>query len=197
LDLSNDTCPPELKRAFGELVAKLSHQLSTGRNVPTQPVQMYVAGGVAVAAYTGSRYTEDVDAHFSRRVALDQSMVVPFTRGDGSKDLLHFDTAYNTSFALLHDGFEEDAWYWRGFEGVAPMIEVRLLAPLDLAVSKTARYGEQDVEDIERLYQAQYFSLGQLVGRATEALDYFVGNMARVENSIRLIAERLGKLGTS
>jgi hypothetical protein len=68
-----------------------------------QPVKMYVAGGVAVNLYTGSRATRDVDASFSARLVLPPAseLVVPYEGPDGQLHSLYLDTNYNTTFAVI------------------------------------------------------------------------------------------------
>jgi hypothetical protein len=69
-----------------------------------------------------------------------------------------------------------------------------VLAPLDLAVSKVARYSEQDQIDIIKLGEAGLVKVDAFVTRAQQAPDYFVGNVASVETSIRLLSEKLKRM---
>ena len=72
-------------------------------------------------------------------------------------------------------------------DGVDPkVIEVRLLSPLDLATSKIARLSDQDRDDIARLGRAGLIQAAALRQRAEEALGGYVGDVARVRNSIEL-----------
>ena len=64
------------------------------------------------------------------------------------------------------------------------MLDVRLLAPVDLAVSKIARLSDQDREDIAALARAGLVKAAALRQRAEEALGGYVGDVARVRNSI-------------
>ena len=60
-----------------------------------EPIRMYLAGGMAVNYYCGSRYTADVDASFSRRMALDYNeLVVDFIDSTGKPSQIYFDAAY-------------------------------------------------------------------------------------------------------
>ncbi len=69
---------------------------------------------------------------------------------------------------------------------------MRLLSPLDLAVSKLPRYELHDQEDIGALAKAGLIDSQGLRRRAEEALPRYVGDVNRVKNSIAL-AERLVK----
>ena len=68
-----------------------------------EPVKMIIAGGVAVNFYCGSRATVDVDASFSRRIALPDDLVVPYETPDGKLLTVHLDTNCNTTFAVMHE----------------------------------------------------------------------------------------------
>jgi hypothetical protein len=66
----------------------------------------------------------------------------------------------------------------------AKRLTVKLLTPLDLAVSKLARFNDQDQEDIRALARAGLLSGDALRRRAEEALPDYVGNLTRVRGSI-------------
>lgn len=66
-----------MNHATAELAAALSTMLNRidatlrENGYAGEPIIMYLAGGLAVNFYCGSRFTADVDASFSRRVTLD------------------------------------------------------------------------------------------------------------------------------
>ena len=60
----------------------------------------------------------------------------------------------------------------------------RVLAPLDLAVSKLARFSDQDRLDIETLAKAGLIDSASVRKRAGEALQAYVGDVTRTQNSI-------------
>jgi hypothetical protein len=68
-------------------------------------VTMYLAGGIAVNYYCGTRYSEHVDASFSHRFMLPKDLSINYRRPDGSDAFLYFDPNYSTAFALLHEDF--------------------------------------------------------------------------------------------
>src|SRR2546423_12917036 len=123
---------PEYVNAFTEIVARIAGTLA---GVPKRllPIRMYVAGGAALHFYTGERVSEDIDAVFSRRVALPENLEVAYRDADGAARLLYFDRQYNDSFALLHEDAHDDSLPLTldGLDQNA--LEVRLLSPLDLA----------------------------------------------------------------
>ena len=174
-------------RAFREIVARI------GRAARGAPVRMYVAGGAALHFYTGVRISGDIDAALSRRMIPGDDLEVAYADTAGTPRLLYFDTQYNESFALVHEDAHEDSvpLDLPGL-GRAP-VEVRLFSPLDLAVSKLARFAENDREDIRALARAGLIEEIALRRRAEEALGGYVGDARRIGTSIRLACEIVRK----
>jgi hypothetical protein len=146
-----------------------------------------ISGGAAMHFYTGERYSNDIDAKIMARVMLDPGeLQVAFRGEDGHARLLYFDTQYNDSFALLHQNAYGDALPI-SVEGVDPRrLGIRLLTPLDLAVSKLSRFSEQDQDDIRALARTRLIDAAVLRRRAEAALPDYVGNLDRIRNSIDL-----------
>lgn len=180
--------------AFREIAARIARSLG---DAPKRalPVAMYVAGGAALHFYTGERISHDVDAVFSRRVALPDDLDVAYRDADGRARVLYFDRQYNDTFGLLHEAAHDDA-VPLALEGIeAQVLDVRLLSPVDLAVSKIARLSDQDRADIAALARAGLVKADALRRRAEEALGAYVGDLARVRTSIdiacRIVAEAM------
>jgi hypothetical protein len=149
---------------------------------------MYVAGGAALHMYTGERVSRDIDASFSRRIALPENLEVAYRDADGAARLLYFDRQYNDMFGLMHENAQDDSVPLT-LEGVDPTIlEVRLLSALDLAVSKLGRFSGQDREDIATLARHKLITTVKLRRRAEEALAGYVGDTTRLQGSIELAA---------
>ncbi len=176
---------PEYQKAFAQIMSRIERALGPKR--PAKPVVACVAGGAAMHFYVGGRFTNDIDAKIMARVMLDAKDLQAAYRGeDGHARLLYFDTQYNDSFALLHQNAYDDA---RPIEvaGVdSRRLEVRLLTPLDLAVSKLARFSAQDKDDIRALAGAGLITAASLRRRAEAALPDYVGHMERVKTSINI-----------
>jgi hypothetical protein len=179
---------PSYVRAFREIVARI------GRNLGGAPLRMYVAGGAAVHFYTGTRISGDIDATFSRRILPGEGLEVSYVDADGTPRLLYFDTQYNESFALVHEDAHEDSipLALPGLE--RKPVEVRLFSPLDLAVSKIARFADHDREDIRALARAGLIEPRSLRRRAEEALEDYVGDALRIKTSLRLACEIVRKV---
>jgi hypothetical protein len=177
---------PEYVAAFREIVTRIAATLA-GVGRQSVPVRMYVAGGAAMHLYTGERVSEDVDATFSRRLALPEDLEVAYRDADGAGRVLYFDRQYNDSFALLHENANEDSLPLE-LEGIDPAIlDVRLLSPVDLAVSKISRLSDQDRGDIVTLARRGLVDAKGVRRRAEETVGGFVGDVERVRNSIEIV----------
>lgn len=174
---------PEYVAAFRELAARIAAALG---QVPAEalPIQMYVAGGAALHFHTGSRVSVDVDAVFSRRIALPADLEVAYRDEDGNARLLYFDTQYNDTLALMHEDARDDSLPL-ALDGIDPrVLDVRILTPLDLAVSKLARFAAVDRDDIAALASRGLITGRDLRVRALEALEGYVGDTARLRGHV-------------
>ena len=161
-----------LARALAELLKQLAARLNL-----SAPLSVYIAGGMAVHLYTATRVTTDVDAEFGSRVLLPNDLMVEAELEDGTTQLVYFDTNYNSSFALMHEDYIDDAVL---VDFGLDRLCVYVLAPVDLAVSKIARFAEIDQEDILALVRLGLTSADEIEQRATSALSGYVGGQAMV-----------------
>ena len=172
--------------AFRVIVSRIEQSLKGAGSRPKEPVKMYVAGGAALHFYTGARISEDIDASFSKRLILPRDLEVAYRGEDGTPRLLYFDRQYNDTLGLLHENADLDSIPLE-LEGVdRKVIDVRLLSPVDLAVSKVARFESQDQDDIRALAAAGLLNAAEFRLRAEQALTAYVGASDRVQLSIRL-----------
>ena len=173
----------EYQRAFDEILNRVQQALK-GAQPAVFPVRMYIAGGAALHLLTQARVTEDIDATFSKKVLLSEDIEVAYRDPDGRARLMYLDRNYNDTLGLLH----EDAYVDSrpvDIPGIdRDLIDVRVLAPVDLAVSKLARFGVQDREDIELLAKKRLIDSATLRQRAEKALGGYVGNLETVRTSI-------------
>ena len=174
---------PEYLEAFREIVSRIAGSIE-GAPKRSLPVVMYVAGGAAMHLYAGGRVSEDIDAVFSRRLVLPADLEVGYRDADGAARLLYFDRQYNDTFGLLHEDAHRDANPLQ-LQGIDPaVIDVRLLSPLDLAVSKVARLSDQDRDDIALLARRGMIGAAALGKRCEKAMQRYVGDLARLRHSI-------------
>lgn len=171
--------------AFRQIVSRIAAALQEAPD-SSLPIKMYVAGGAALHFYTGERVSRDIDAVFSRRIALPDDLDIAYRDADGAARLLYFDRQYNDSLSLMHEDAHDDS-IPLSLDGIdAKVLDVRLLAPLDLAVSKISRFSERDRSDIVSLVRHQHVGSAALRQRAREALVGYVGSVDRVRGSIEL-----------
>jgi len=171
---------PAYVEAFRTLVQRLLR--SVGSKVP---IAMYLAGGAAMHFYTGSRMTDDVDAVFSRKLLLPADLAVIYRDAEGTARSVFFDPNYNDTFAMMHEDAHRDAvrLSLKGVRGA----RIFVLQPLDLAVSKLARFADVDRADILDLARNRLITARSLRERAEAALSYYVGNPVPVRTSIDLV----------
>ena len=184
---------PEFLAAFRELAGRIASTL-TQVSKRTLPVRMYVAGGAALHLYTGQRISQDIDASFSHRVALPDDLEVSYQDADGTAKLLYFDRQYNDTLGLLHEDAYDDSLPLK-LDGVDPaLLDVRLLSPLDLAVSKLGRFSEQDRDDIVALARLKLLDSDSLRKRARDAVAGYVGDTNRMQGTIDIACRILDDL---
>ena len=176
----------EYQTALAEITRRIAASL-VGVAPQALPIRMYIAGGTALHYYTGARVSKDVDAAFSRRIALPADLDVAYRDEDGAAA-----RNYNDTLALLHEDAYADAQPL-ALPGVdAGVLDVRLLSPLDLAVSKLSRFASQDRDDIASLARHGLIDAGQLRQRAEEALGGYIGDLARLRTSIDIACRMIG-----
>jgi hypothetical protein len=151
-----------------------------------EPIKMFIAGGMATHLYTQARVTTDVDAEFSKRILLPRDLLVETKAGN----MLYLDPTYNSTFSLMHEGYLDDAV--RAPFGTEH-IEVYVLSPVDLIVSKIARYSGPDPQDIESLITRFGITAEEIETRAEEALVGYVGNVDYLRMNLRDVLAKARK----
>lgn len=169
------------RTALAEGLRALFRQLE-GRLSLSQPVNVYLAGGMAVHLYTASRVTADVDAEFGGRVFLPSDLIVEVILEDGSPQTIYLDTNYSSTFALMHEDYHDDAI---PIDLGTDQMRVHVLSPVDLAVSKIARFADNDREDIQSLVRLGLTTADEIEQRANSALTGYVGGQAMLLLNLR------------
>jgi hypothetical protein len=166
-----------LAKGLRELFRQLAERLAL-----QSPLHIYLAGGMAVHLYTAHRVTTDVDAEFGGRVYLPNDLMVEVKLEDGTHQVIYLDTNYNPTFALMHEGYQDDAI---PVDLGVDQILVHVLSPVDLAVSKIARFAANDKEDIAALVRLGLTSADEIEQRATSALTGYVGGLTMLKLNLR------------
>lgn len=183
---------PAYIEAFKALVRKLLASAKTGSK---EPIAMYLAGGAALHFHTGARMTDDVDAVFDRKLFVPPDSAVIYRDAQGAARSVYFDTNYNETYGLLHEDAHQDAMrlLLRGIRGA----NIFVLQPVDLAVSKLARFSAIDREDIRQLARDGLITAGELRKRAEAALPGYVGDPSPVRGSIDIACRDIEALPRS
>jgi hypothetical protein len=115
---------------------------------------------------------------------LPDGLDVAYRDEDGAARLLYFDRQYNDTLGLMHEDAQDDS-IPLALEGIDPgVLDVRVLTPVDLAVSKLGRFSDQDRADIASLARRGLLNASDLERRALEALEIYVGDTQRLRGSI-------------
>ena len=186
------TARPEFVAAFREIAQRIEQVLADAPK-RSLPIKMFIAGGAALHFYTGARVSGDVDAVFSRRIALPDNLEEAYRDADGAARLLYFDRQYSDTLSLLHEDAQDDSVPLT-IDGIDPQVlDVRLLSPVDLAVSKIGRFADHDRTDIEALARHGLVTARAIRKRAKEAAIAYVGDTRRLQDTIeiacRLVAD--------
>lgn len=158
-----------------QLMGKLQDSLGL-----SAPLKIFIAGGMATHLYTANRITTDVDAEFSKRFIVPDDILVE----TGEGNLLYLDLAYNSSFALMHEDYLQDAIRVPIDAG---FLEVFVLSPVDLIVSKIARLSGPDLGDIESIIRTLRVTPDQIEQRANEAMLAYIGDMRSVRTKLQQV----------
>ncbi|MGY6588387.1 MAG: DUF6036 family nucleotidyltransferase [Wenzhouxiangella sp.] len=158
---------------------------------PDQVVPAYLAGGTATWLHLQkaggepaeqARFSEDADIHFARSLIFDRNLVVAYKDLDERERLLTLDGSYSIDIGLRHPKcFDDAALLLSSNNG---RIQLYLLSPLDLAVTKTGRFQDHDRKDIELMARAGLLEARSFQQRAIEALDYLATDPTMVRINI-------------
>lgn len=179
-----------LAEALRALFVKLENRLAL-----SSPINAYLAGGMAVHLYTADRVTTDVDAEFGGRIHIPGDLVVEVALENGERQAVYFDTNYNSTFALMHEDYLDDAI---PVDLGTNLVRVHVLSPVDLAVSKISRLAPNDKEDIASLVELGLTSAQEIEQRATSAIGGYIGGIEmlklNLKDAIKIAQESEGRL---
>lgn len=187
----------ERRGAYGKALLEVLRRVEAefrGYDPAALPITMTIAGGAALYLLTDERVSMDIDATFSRRVLFDKDIEVSYRDPDGRAALLYLDRNYNNTLGLMHEDADRDALKMEIAGIDHSILDVRILTPLDLAVSKLARFSDQDREDIILLARRKLINAASLRARAEYALQAYVGNIMPVRNTIDIACRLIESL---
>jgi hypothetical protein len=160
---------------LGKAILKLFNQLEAQikqryPDLPDGYVKVYIFGGAAVHLYTNLRMSHDIDAEFTCYLEIDTDIIVRYQDESGSQETVTFDANYNVTLGLMHPDYHESAHPLQILANSPLWIYVA--SPLDLAISKVARFQEVDKQDILALANQGLIQPDEFDKRLDEALDY-------------------------
>ena len=131
------------------------------------------------------RPSRDVDASFSLRIHLPADLEESYTDRDSNPASVYLDANYNDTLGPRHEDALADAEPLELAAVDAARVDVRVLTPIDLAISKLGRFGDHDRDDVVAMARAGLLDAGKFERRAKEALKYYVGHPAAPQANLR------------
>lgn len=101
-------------------------------------------------------------------------LTIPYVDEEGSPRSVSLDCNYAPAFSILHEDYQEDAVSIGSVEG----LELWVLNPVDLALSKLTRWQDHDRRDVRLLAEQGWVTATALERRAHEAAAGAIGNVA-------------------
>ena len=178
--------------ALKEIIERVSETIKEGT-----VLDAYLAGGIATYIHVESklagkepyRYSEDVDIYFARGLSLPDEIVVTYKDHDGEVRALMLDRNYNPELGPRHPDALTDATTL--FHSRNGRIQLKILTPVDLAVTKSGRFQDHDREDIELLARCGLLEADAYEARAKVAVDYLATDpkpvLANIQDAVGLI----------
>ena len=162
--------PPELIGHLSELSRRLGKL--------ERPVHAWLAGGFAVYFYTQHRKLRDVDIKWSHRIPIPPDMrVFEIGQSDGDiPDVVVMDGNFADVLGSYPPDWEKRSQEVHRFDNIV----LHVIDPIDLAVSKVARFSECDRSNIRALAAIGLIDPDVFAARAEEALSCCVGDLSFV-----------------
>ena len=184
--------PPAGLLASG-LIDHLS-QLSRRLGPLSEPIHAWLAGGFAVHFHTGYRISDGVDIKWSHKFLIPPDMQTFEMDAPGSAagvGIVVMDGSFTDVMGSFPPEWEERSREVHRFDNLV----LHVIDPVDLAVSKVARFSERDREDIQVLAERGLIDPGTFAMRLKEAFDHFVGDMTLVQYNVRDAKEIVASAG--
>lgn len=180
-----------LSQEMDYVISEIANRISKAIG-PDATITMYIAGGVAMTYYCNTRSTDDIDAFYDKRLSLGGiDGLVSYKDTTGAQRSCYLDGNYNPTLGMMHEDFEKNAINWKPLHNKPANITIKVLSPIDLAITKIDRFSEQDRQDIMDLASAKLIDSSSLKTKSLEALRYAVGNTERIKNFIEIICKEI------
>ena len=149
-----------------------------------EPVRAWLAGGFAVHFYTAHRMSDDVDIKWSHKILIppDMQTFEMDTPGDAADTrIVVMDGSFGDAMASFPPEWERRSQAVHSFDNMV----LHVIDPVDLAVSKVARFIERDKDDIRELAECGLIDPDTFARRVEEAFDHYVGDQTLVRYNVK------------
>ncbi|WP_200880854.1 DUF6036 family nucleotidyltransferase [Thalassotalea sp. ND16A] len=167
-----------MSKAIFELLSQLNSEIESKLNDVKVPgaVKAYIFGGCAVHILTNARGSNDLDVEIEATTQLDIGSVVIELNDvyfndpiEGDMQLILDDTFQIGITPVVSPDYKERAIPLCDGKQV---LQVYLVNPVDIAISKLSRCAVNDVKDIVEIYKNKRFTLEEFSQACKEALEY-------------------------
>lgn len=174
----------DFKDAVFQIMQKISNEIPDAHI--KFPVDAYIVGGAAVHFHTNLRVSNDVDSILSKAVKLPNDLVVPWIDKDGNIQQLSYDYNYNSSFGLMQEDYDKRAVL---IKTIDEKLNIYILDPLDLIISKIARFSDSDEDDIRVLIKMKDINRVELYDLASDAIKVGIGFPKSITTHLEWVME--------
>ncbi|HFS85347.1 MAG TPA: hypothetical protein ENK72_01885 [Epsilonproteobacteria bacterium] len=164
----------QLANSFKEAIFQMMEEIA--QLIPDahkeEPVKGYLTGGAAVHFYANKRVSDDIDLIMQYVVNIPSDLFVVWLNEEGLLEEVHYDHTFNASFGLFQEEYEDRAIH---LITIDEKLEIYLLSPEDLIISKLLRFAQNDEEDIENIIKTGKVHRERLLELASGAISVGVG----------------------
>lgn len=141
-----------MKQSFHEAVFELFEKMiEEYKDIEfAYPVNAYLTGGAAIYLLTKMRASDDVDAILTQTVDFPTGVVTVW-EDEGIKKTLSYDDNYHPDFGLIAEDYEDRSFKIKCLDN---KINIKVLHPLDIIITKMSRFSAGDEEDIQAIIRA-------------------------------------------
>ncbi len=158
-------------RSYWQAVERIIEIIAQELPELKEPIECILAGGSAIHYYVHERVSHDVDIEFTKRILLPSDVVVTWNDDNGKIEHLSLDRNYTSALGLMHPDYIKDAVEVGRFED---KLILKVLSPIDLVVSKIARFQDNDQSDIAMLARFGFIDEDECRLRSEEAMVYYI-----------------------
>jgi len=156
-------------------------------------IKAYLFGGCAFHIHTNARGSNDIDVEFNSAKWITGQDIV-FSKqfvtyqDEGLRRQVSLDHNFTPMLGPLHENYADDAIQLQTRFKDSPLW-LYVVTAEDLAITKLGRYSERDRSDILTLLKKNKMNVDFFEKRATEAINYYVGNTSVAMSHLRQVVK--------